>query len=37
MKRWVVGQDPPPGAVRRGGQLTVQLRHPPAAEAAYGA
>ena len=26
----VVGQDPPPGAVRRGGQLTVQIWHPPA-------
>jgi hypothetical protein len=26
----VVDQDPPPGAVRRGGQLTVQLWHPPA-------
>ena len=26
----VVGQDPPPGAVRQGGQLTVQLWHPPA-------
>jgi hypothetical protein len=26
----VVDQDPPPGAVRRGGPLTVQLWHPPA-------
>jgi beta-lactam-binding protein with PASTA domain len=26
----VVDQDPPPGAVRRGGRLTVQLWHPPA-------
>jgi hypothetical protein len=25
----VVDQDPPPGAVRRGGQLTVQIWHPP--------
>lgn len=26
----VVDQDPPPGTVRRGGQLTVQIWHPPA-------
>jgi hypothetical protein len=26
----VVGQDPAPGAVRRGGPLTVQVWHPPA-------
>jgi hypothetical protein len=26
----VVDQDPPSGAVRRGGQLTVQVWHPPA-------
>lgn len=26
----IVDQDPPPGAVRQGGQLTVQLWHPPA-------
>jgi DnaJ-class molecular chaperone len=26
----VVGQDPPPGAVRQGGQLTVQIWHPHA-------
>jgi hypothetical protein len=26
----VAGQDPPAGTVRRGGQLTVQIWHPPA-------
>jgi hypothetical protein len=26
----VVDQDPPPGTVRRGGRLTVQIWHPPA-------
>lgn len=26
----VVDQDPPPGTVQRGGQLTVQIWHPPA-------